>query len=215
MIQKIGQFSSFAAFAVLAAYLPTLILGLLSLKSPLDPIGDPYFSILELLIVIVAPLMVISMIAIYNYASQTAKGYGIAALIFMTIMAGITSSVHFVILTVSQQIEAAGVLGTSFLFSFKWPSVAYTMDILAWDLFFALSMIFAAFIFNSGQLEKAVRSLMIASGVLSFVGIFGIPFLNETPIIRNIGIIGYAVVSLGVFFLLGVALGKPRSKQPK
>jgi len=208
MIRSAGRISAYATFVVLVAYLPILILGLLSLKSPLDPIGDPYFCILEVLIVVVAPLMVIAMAAVYSYASPQAKGYGLIALVFMTIMAGITSSVHFIILTVSRQIEVAGFSGTSFLFSFKWPSVAYTTDILAWDLFFALSMLFAAAIFSKGRLEKAVRISMIVSGVLSLIGIFGIPFLNETPIVRNVGIIGYAGVSMVVFLLLGVAFGR-------
>jgi hypothetical protein len=97
----IGRVAAFAVFAVLIAYVVTLVLGFLSLKSPLEPIGDPYFSILELLIVVMAPLM-----------------------------AGITCSVHFVILTVSRQIEAAGFPWVSLFFSFKWPSVAYTIDIL-------------------------------------------------------------------------------------
>ena len=208
MNRMLGQVASFAVFVVLAAYLPTLVLGLLSLKSPLEPIGDPYFTILELLIIVVAPLMVIVMVAVHSYASPETKEYSLTALAFMIIMAGITSSVHFVILTVSRQIEAAGFPWTSVLISFNWPSVAYALDILAWDLFFALSMLFAAPVFKLGRLEKYVRISMIVSGVLSLVGIFGTPFLNQTPIIRNIGVIGYAGVSLVVFFLLGMVFGK-------
>ena len=118
-------------------------------------------------------------------------------------MCGITSSVHFVILTVSRQLEANSV---SWLLSFKWPSVAYTLDILAWDWFFALSMLFAAPVFGVGRLEQTVRILMIVSGVLSLAGLIGVPLANMQ--IRNIGIIGYGVVAPVVFLLLGIVFGR-------
>jgi hypothetical protein len=124
----------------------------------------------------------------------------------MILLAGITSSVHFVILTVSRQLTAAGLTWTPLLFSFKWPSVAYTLDILAWDWFFALSMLLAAPVFKVGRLEKTVRLLMIVSGILSLAGLLGVPLANMQ--VRNIGIIGYAVVALPVFLLLGLVFGR-------
>ncbi|MBP2132206.1 hypothetical protein J2128_000127 [Methanomicrobium sp. W14] len=71
------MFGSAAAFFVcllLTAYLFTLILGFLSLKSPGDPIGDPYFTVLELLIVVIAPLMVFVMVFVH-YKSSQKTGY--------------------------------------------------------------------------------------------------------------------------------------------
>ena len=204
--RMLGRAASFAVFFLLIAYAVTLVLGLLSLKSPSDPISDPYFTILELLIVVTAPLMVIVMIAVHAYAPPDTKMYSLAALAFMIIMAGITCSVHFVILTVSRQIETAGFPWGSLFFSFRWPSVAYTMDILAWDVFFALSMLFAAPVFRRGRLEKTVRISMIVSGVLSLVGLIGVPLADMN--VRNIGVLGYAGVSLIVFLLLGIIFGR-------
>lgn len=203
---SMGRAAAFAVFFLLIAYAVTLVLGLFSLKSPHDPIGDPYFSILELLIIVMAPLIVIVMIAVHAYASPETKAYSLTALAFMILMAGITSSVHFVILTVSRQLESAGFLWASLFFSFKWPSVVYAMDILAWDFFFALSMLFAAPVFNKSRSEKTVRILMIVSGVLSLVGLIGVPLSNMD--IRNIGILGYVGVSLFVFPLLGIIFGR-------
>lgn len=130
----------------------------------------------------------------------------------MILLAGITSSVHFAILTIGREIEAAGFQQASLLLSFKWPSVAYTLDILAWDLFFSLSMIFAAPAFKTGRLEKTLRISMIVDGVLSLVGLFGVPFLGQTPVIRNIGIVGYAGVSIVVFLLLGIVFGRSKKE---
>jgi hypothetical protein len=201
----LGRFAAFAVFFLLIAYAVTLVLGFFSLNSPQDPIGDPYFSILELLIVVTAPLMVIVMIAVHAYASPETRMYSLTALAFMIIMAGITCSVHFVILTVSRQIEAAGFPWGSLFFSFRWPSVVYTLDILAWDFFFALSMLFAAPVFKIGRLEKTIRLLMIVSGVLSLAGLIGVPLANMN--VRNIGVLGYAGVSMVVFLLLGIVFG--------
>jgi hypothetical protein len=187
-------------------YAVTLALGLLSLKSPQDAIGDPYFSILELLIVLMAPLMVASMVAVHAYASPETKAYSLTALALMILLAGITSSVHFVILTVSRQIEATGLPWVPLFLSFTWPSVAYTLDILAWDWFFALSMLLAAPVFKVGRLEKTLRILMVVTGVLSLAGLIGVPLADMQ--VRLIGVVGYVGVSLVVFPLLGIVFGR-------
>lgn len=203
--RTLGRVAAWGVFSLEVLYAVTLVLGLLSLKSPQDPIGDPYFSILELLIILIAPLLVVSMIAVYAYAPAEGKAYSLTALVFMILLAGITSSVHFVILTVSRQIEAAGLTRLPLFFSFKWPSVAYTLDILAWDFFFALSMLFAAPVFKVGRLETAVRILMIASGLLSLAGLIGVPLANME--VRNIGIVGYVGTASVAFLLLGIVFG--------
>lgn len=203
--RAIGRAAAWVVFLLGVVYAVTTTLGLLSLKSPQDPIGDPFFSIMEILIVLMAPLMVVVMITVHAYASLEVKAYSLTALILMILVAGITSSVHFVILTVSRQIGATGADWVPLLFSFKWPSVAYALDILAWDWFFALSMLCAAPVFKVSRLEITVRNLMIVSGVLSLVGLIGVPLANMQ--VRNIGIIGYAVVAPVVFLLLGIVMG--------
>jgi hypothetical protein len=187
-------------------YLPTLVLGLFSLKSPQDAIGDPYFTILELLIVLMAPFMVVSMVAVHAYASPEVKAYSLTALALMILLAGITSSVHFVILTVSRQIQATGLPWVPLFLSFTWPSVVYALDILAWDWFFALSMLFAAPVFRVGRLEQTLRILMIVTGVLSLAGLIGVPLADMQ--VRLIGVVGYAGVSPVVFLLLAIVFGR-------
>ncbi len=103
---------------------------------------------------------------------------------------------------ISRQIEPTASEWVSFLFSFKWPSVAYGLDILAWDWFFPLSMFFAAPVFAVGRVEITVRNLMVVSGVLSLAGLIGVPLADMQ--LRNIGIIGYGLVSPFIFLLLGI-----------
>jgi len=71
--RTIGRAAAWAVFVLGVMYVVTTILGFLSLKSPQDQISDPYFSIMELLIVIMASLMVVVMVAVHAYASPDAK----------------------------------------------------------------------------------------------------------------------------------------------
>ena len=204
----LGSLSAWGVFALGMIYLGTLVLGLLSLKSPQDPIGDPYFSLLEVLIVLMAPLLVVSLVAAHAYAAPDVKAFSFTALVFMVVAAGLTSSVHFVILSVSRPLAAAGLSGLPLLLSFTWPSVAYAVDILAWDWFFALAVLCAAPVFKAGRLGAAVRWLFVVSGVLSLAGLIGVPLADMQ--IRLIGVLGYAGVAPVGFLLLGFVFSRAR-----
>ena len=93
------------------------------------------------------------------------------ALVFMGLLAGLTCSLHFVILTVSRQAAFAGLSWLPLFLSFKWPSVAYAPDILSWDVFFPLSVLSAAPVLNGSRLAIAIRALMIVSGALALGGL--------------------------------------------
>jgi len=206
----IGRAAAWAVFLIGVVYTVITALGFLSLKSPQDPIGEPFRSLMELLILLLLPLMVVSMVAVHAYARPEVKIYSLTALGFMLLMTGISSSVHFVLLTVSPQLEATGLPLVPLLLAWKWPSVAYTLDILAWDWFFALAMFFAAPVFKGGRLEKTVRLLMLVSGVVSLAGLIGVPLANMQ--VRDIGIIGYGVVAPVAFLLLGIIFGRTQPK---
>ena len=84
--------------------------------------------------------------------------------------------------------------------SFEWPSVVYALDILAWDVFFAFAVLFAAPVFSGSRLALSVRYCMITSGVLALAGLSGV--VTGDMGLRNIGIVGY----LGVFLITVVLL---------
>jgi hypothetical protein len=132
------------------------------------------------------PVMVALMVAVHTWAPSHAKTLSLTAVVFMGLLAGVTCSVHFVILTLRQQ---AAFAGQSWLPLFKWPSVAYALDILGWDFFFALSMLFAAPVFGGSRLAASIRVLVIASGVLALAGLSGVAAGDMQ--LRNIGIVGY------------------------
>jgi hypothetical protein len=200
--RSLGIFSAAATLILLVAYALTLALGLASLESPQQPIDDPMFTILEVLIISIMPAMVALMVAVHAWAPMHAKTLSLTSLVFMGMLAGLTCSVHFVILTLSRQPEFTAQPWLPLVLSFTWPSVVYALDILGWDVFFPLSMLFAALVFQGSPLAAWIRVLMIASGVLSLAGLSGV--VARDMQLRNIGIVGYVGVFLVVAALLAV-----------
>jgi hypothetical protein len=209
--RSFGILSAAATVILLVAYAVTLVVGLLSLKSPQEPIGDPMFTILEILIIVMMPAMVALMVAVHAWVPTHAKTLTLTSVVFMGLLAGMTSIVHFCILTLSRQPEFARQSWLPLVLSFNWPSVVYALDILAWDIFFPLSMLFAAPVFGGSRLAGWIRVLMIASGVLSLAGLSGV--VSGDMQLRNIGIVGYVGVFLVVATLLAVLFYRTTSKE--
>jgi hypothetical protein len=147
------------------------------------------------------------MVAVHAYARPAVKVHSLTALVFMIVLATITTSVHFVVLTVGPGLEATGLSWIPLVISFRWPPIAYALDILAWDWFFALSLLFAVPVFRGGgRLEGWVWILLLVSGILSLTGLLGVPLSDMQ--VRNIGVIGYAVVAPVAFLLIGIVFGR-------
>jgi hypothetical protein len=200
--RRLGIVSAAGTVFLIVVYAITLVAGLVSLRSPQQPIGDPLFSILEILIILMMPFMVALMVAVHALASPQTKTFSLVALVFMGVLAGLTSAVHFVILTVSRQTGFAGQSWLPLFLEFRWPSVAYALDILAWDVFFPLSVLSAAPVFGGSRLTSWIRGLMIASGVLAFGGLSGV-MVGDMQL-RNIGIVGYVGVFVVAALLLAI-----------
>src|SRR4029453_18611724 len=110
------------------------------------------------------PFMVALMVAVHAWASPQTKTFSLMAVVFMGLLAGLTSSLHFVILTVSHQAAFARHSWLPLFLEFKWPSVAYALDILAWDVFFPLSVLSAAPVFAGSRLTLSIGVLIIHRG---------------------------------------------------
>ena len=95
--RRLGLVSAVGTVLVSAVYAATLVAGLWSLHSPQQPIGNPWFSLLEIFILLL-PLLVGLMVAVHAWAPAAAKVFTLLALVFMALLAGLTGSVHFVIL---------------------------------------------------------------------------------------------------------------------
>jgi hypothetical protein len=200
--RSLGILSAAATVILVVAYAVTLGVGLLSLESPQEPIDGPMLTILEVLIIVMMPAMVALMVAVHAWAPMNAKALSLTSVVFMGLLAGVTCIVHFCVLTLSRQPEFTEQSWLPLVLSFEWPSVVYALDILGWDVFFPLSMLFAALVFQGSRLAAWIRALMIASGVLSLAGLSGI--VAGDMQLRNIGIVGYVGVFLVVAALLAI-----------
>ena len=198
--RSLGIFSATATVILVVAYAVMLAVGLLSLESQQKPIDGPILTILEVLIIVMMPAMVALMVAVHAWAPMNAKALSLTSVVFMGLLAGVTCIVHFCVLTLSRQPEFTEQSWLPLVLSFNWPSVAYALDILGWDIFFALSMLFAAPVFWGSRLAAWIRVLMIASAVLALAGLSGVVVGDMQ--LRNIGIVGYVGVFLVVAALL-------------
>ena len=125
----------------------------------------------------------------------------------------ITSSVHFVLLTVGRQPAVMRLPEMHVLLAFSWPSVIYALDILAWDWFYGLGLLFAAAVVAGGKVETALRLVVVASGMLSVAGLIFLPFDDIN--LRIIGIIGYAGLSPALYLLLALVFGRAASARSR
>jgi hypothetical protein len=187
----IGMWSArvLAAFGV--AYAVTMVVGFAAMGNLSKPLEDPYLAIMEVLILVMAPILVLLAVVIHACAPEGTKTYSITALGWMLLLAGFTMTVHLVQLTVVRRIDPSAIHGFQYLFNWHWPSVLYGVDIVAWDIFFGLALLFAAPVFHAAG-HVVVRNGLLIAGVMSVVGVIG-PAVNHIAL-RQIGIIGYAIV---------------------
>ena len=201
--RTVGIWSALGTFLLYLLYIPVLVVGFAAAGNVEDPLKDPYLAILEVLILVMAPILVLMMVAVHAYASADLKPFSMAALIHMVLVAGTTTAVHFVLLTVDRQIDASDIPGRLFLFSWEWPSVAYALDILAWDWFLGIAMLLTVPVFGGdGRLLASLRVTLVLGGVLSLAGVIG-PALGNIDL-RWIGQVGYEVVFPVVCLLIAL-----------
>lgn len=200
--RRLGVVSGVAVFLLELAYVAVLAIGLARLPDPSLQIQNPWFTAMELLILALVVPMVTLMVALYLWVDPARKAAALTALVFMALTAGLTAVVHFSVLTLSRH---PAFEGWDLAFAFTWPSVVYALDIVAWDVFFAISALAAA---------HAVRgwtgALLALGGVLALIGLIGVPTADMS--LRNIGIIGYAVVFPIAALGLARVFARPRPR---
>ena len=199
---RVGAISGFAVSTLGCAYAAILAIGLVSLPAPDQAIQNPWFTLMEVLILCIAPAMVGLTVGLYYWTSAERRAIATLSVLFMSMCATVTSCVHFAVLALSRHTAFANSDWAALVFSFRWPSVMYALDILAWDVFFPLGALFAAFAVHGAGLARLARTLLLGSSALAFIGLAGVPLANMS--IRNIGIIGYAVLFPIAAFLLSL-----------
>jgi hypothetical protein len=186
----LGRWSSLAVFLIGMAYLVALVIAFTT-RGLSAPITDPLLAIMEVLTFIAAPFMLAMMAAIHGRASDRHKAVGVLAFGFMILTTGMTTAVHFVALTATRQ------LGSALL---VWPSPAYALELLAWDVFLGLSLMCAALTFDDANRESHIRSGLFTCGALCLIGAVG-PAVGNMRL-QLIGVLGYGGLLPVVCWLL-------------
>jgi len=190
--RAVGRAACQAVFWLSLAYAPAMLAGFLASGGLDEPIADPYLAIMELLIIAMAVPFVLVFASVHAYAPADRKSLSLSALVLVALSMGITVCVHLVLLTVGRQADPSTLPGYDLLLSWNWPSVVFALDIAAWDFFLGSALLLAAPVFTGPGLAELVRrGLQLSSGLCLF-GIVGAA--TGSMGVRDIGIIGYAVV---------------------
>jgi hypothetical protein len=196
----LGAVSGAAVAILCAAYLVCLAIGLLTLPSPEHPIQQPWFAAMEILILAIAPAMVMLAASLHAWSPSERKPLVLAGVVFFGMCAALTFALHFTILTLSRHPAFSAAPWASLVFAFRWPSLAYALDILAWDVFFPLGALCLAGALQGPGPAGTARTLLMLSAALAFAGLLGVPLADM--LLRNVGILGYAVLfPVGAAFL--------------
>ena len=213
---RLGFWSASSLVALGAAYLLTgvawLVSGGFRSSQPLQP-PEPFLSILELLILLTGPAVVALMAAVHDHAPRDRKAASVAALAFAAAFAVLTGGVHFVRLIVVHQPPTEAATRLSAVALYPWPTVALALDLLAWDLFLGLSLLFGACAFEGGGLHAVVRLAMRASGALCVLGVLG-PLTGEMRL-QFLAILGYAFGLPAVSAPLALLFRRAGSSDPR
>lgn len=123
----------------------------------------------------------------------------LAVMEVLTVAAAFPLVVHAVELTAGRQLGGGGLV---------WPSTAYAIELLAWDLFLGISLLCAAATLDPARAPKTPRRLVQMTGTLCLVGIIG-PAVGNMRL-QLIGVIGYAVLLPASAFRLAQWFGARR-----
>jgi len=175
---RLGSLSGAMVVGVGVAYV--LVLGLGFARHGLsEPIGDPILAIMEVLTLASALPLVSLILAILLVAPQDRRPHGILALCFIVMFATATCAVHLVELTAGRQLGTHGLV---------WPSTPYAVELLAWDLFLGIALLFGAAALDPEQSSPVLRRGVQVTGLLCVAGLIG-PVLGNMRL-QLVGVFG-------------------------
>ncbi len=160
--------------------------------SPALAPGDPHLAILGRLLVLSTPFMITLVVSVHGRAAPEARPFSLAAIVFMALGASLTCEVHFVQLVVLRRLppEALAAIAPFATIPWRWPSIAFGLDLLAWDVFVGLSLLSAAQVVRGDGLATATRRTMTLAGALCLIGTLG-PATGDLRL-QLVAIVGYA-----------------------
>lgn len=192
-------------------YVGLIVWGIITQDPETGFIRDPVRILMEIITMVSAVVLLLFAISIKNLLDPEHAFPAEISVVFMTLLVSLTSVVHFVSITVSNQIVDVNP-ALSPLLSLNWPSLLLSIDILAWDVFFGIAFIFLGQSLKQVKELYASRIVMILSGILALLGLIALPLNNMN--LRFIGIFGYTVMPIiSSAFLLGKMKNTPENRR--
>lgn len=191
---RIGTWAATSVAAIAVVYDIVGLMGVVARPSSPNPLSqvDPYLAVMETLMILSTVGLVTMVAAVCACAPRDRMTFALTALAFIIVFTVLTSSVHFASLTVMRQGDPLVLPLLSRQLSFEpRPTLAMSLDLLAWDFFLGLSLVFAALVFSGGGLARRVRVSTIVTGTLCIVGTLG-PATGHLGI-QYVGIAGYTL----------------------
>jgi hypothetical protein len=151
---------------------------------------------------IICPVLVIMMTSLHVLIPAEKKAFSQASLGFTLLFALSVSTNRFSQLGVVRQAENAGhIEGVTWFQAYGDFSIMLGLEYLGWAWFLGLAMLCAAPLFHEGRLQRWLRGLMIAYGLLGLVSSLG--FLLGTWL-SLLGFVAWGVVLYIITALLVV-----------
>ena len=208
IIQKKTQFVRLSALTLVVLgviYIGLIVWGIITQDPETGFIRDHVRILMEIVTMLSAIALLFLAISIKYLLHPDHNFLAEIGVLFMILLVTLTSIVHFVSITVSNQIVSSNP-SLAPLFSLEWPSLLLSIDILAWDIFFGFGFIFLGLSLRKLKSLSMVSLFMILSGILSIFGLIALPLNNMD--IRFIGIFGYTVLPVISSVILLFKIGK-------
>ena len=189
--RRVGFWASAVAAALGLLYLAVGVTGVLMRPPGLTRFAqvDPYLAVLEAIIILFAIAWTMVVAIVQAAAPPERKAAATIALALTTAFALLTSATHFLNLSLGRQLRDQWLARQ---LAFEWPSVNLALDLLAWDFFLGLALLFAASALEARRSGKMLSRVARLAGLLCLLGTLA-P-LTGLMQIQLLAIAGYALV---------------------
>jgi hypothetical protein len=167
---------------------------------PLTSGTEKYINVVTYLTV---PVIVLLWAAIHQATPAGRKVFSLGSLALIIIFATLTSINRYNALTLVPQATASGhTAGLEWFLPYGWPSIMLAMEVQGWGVYLGLACLCLAAVFQTGNLERAIFWLLVASGILCLLAAFG--QVIESATLNLLGVLAWGPGLIVLFVLLAL-----------
>lgn len=164
-----------------------------------------YLTLCQLMAFLCAPVYLILISSIHDYANNQQKSLTRISLCFATVFVTLSSIIYFVQFSaVRQSIQKGQLEGLEQFIQLNTSSPMYAMAMLGWTLFLGLSSLFVVPVFSGEKIQKWVKYSFLANGLFCCMGFIG--YVIDSMMLNLLYVLGMGVsmiiiaISLSILF---------------